>query len=71
MEVKLSSTAGKLAALALACFSFPWVPYLWGFTHPNLGDEVRSLVSFNALFVGSVLTIVAGLLAKSSKRKNY
>jgi alpha-1,2-mannosyltransferase len=63
MEVGFSSTAGKLAALALACFAFPWVPYLGGFAHPNLGDDVLSLVSFNALFVGSVLVMVSGVLA--------
>ena len=63
MEVGFSSTAGKLAALSLACFAFPWVPYLWAFAHPNFGDYVRGLVSFNALFVGSVLVMVSGVLA--------
>ena len=68
MEVGFSSGVGKLAALALACFAFPWVPYLWGFLHPNFGDDVRSLVSFNALFVGSVLVMVSGVLAARGTR---
>jgi len=63
MEVGFSSAAGKLAALALACFAVPWVPYLWAFTHATLGQDVRDLVSYNALFVASLLVMASGLLA--------
>jgi hypothetical protein len=63
MEVGFSRPEGKLAALALACFAFPRVPYYWGVAHPNFGDDVRSLISFNALFVGSMLVMVSGVLA--------
>jgi alpha-1,2-mannosyltransferase len=63
MEVGFSSVAGKLAALALACFAFPWVPYLWAFAHPTLGQDVRDVVSYNALFVAALLVMASGVLA--------
>ncbi len=63
MEVGFSSAAGKLAAVALACLAFPWVPYLWAFAHPTLGQDVRDVVSYNALFVGALLVMASGVLA--------
>ncbi len=63
MEVGLSSAAGRLAALALACFAFPWVPYLWAFAHPTRGQDVRDLVTYNALFVAALLVMASGVLA--------
>jgi len=63
MEVGFFSTAGKLAALALACFAYPWLAYRLGFMHPTLGDDVRDLLSRNALFVAALLLMASGVLA--------
>lgn len=63
MEVGLSSASGKLAALALACSLFPWVPYLRTIERPTLGQDVRDLVSYNALFVVALLVMASGVLA--------
>jgi alpha-1,2-mannosyltransferase len=63
MEVGLSSASGKLAALALACSVFPWLPYLRTIVHPTLGQDVRNLVSYNALFVVALVVMASGVLA--------
>jgi alpha-1,2-mannosyltransferase len=63
MEVGISSASGKLAALALACFAVPWVLYLRTIEHPTLVEDVRDLVSYNALFVAALVVMASGVLA--------
>jgi hypothetical protein len=69
MEIGFSTFAGRLAALSLACFTFPWLAYRVGYVHPDLGDDVIDLLGRNALFVAAVLVMVSGLLAARGPRR--
>ena len=71
MEVGLSTAAGKLAAVSLACFTFPWLAYRAAYVHPNLGDDLIDLLGRNALFVAALLVMVSGLLAAKESAVLY
>jgi len=64
MEVGFSTAAGKLAAVSLACFTFPWVAYHDAYTHSNLGGG-------NPLFIAALLVMVSGLLAAEVPGRRY
>jgi alpha-1,2-mannosyltransferase len=63
MEVGLNSAAGRVAAVALAIFTFPWFDFIDVPIHPSLGQEIVAGVTRNALFVAALLILVIGILA--------
>jgi alpha-1,2-mannosyltransferase len=69
MEVRLSSAAGRVAAVALAIFTFPWFDFLPFVRHPSLGQDFTAVLGRNALFVAAVLILATGILAARPVRE--
>lgn len=62
MEVGLRSFPGKLAAVALALFTFPWIAYRFPAIHPSINQEILIGTSRNVLLGAALLVLLAGAL---------
>ena len=63
MEVGLGSVPGKIAAISLALFTFPWLAFKEQVVHPTLVRDLLTAASENALFVAALLAIASAALA--------
>ncbi len=68
LEVGLRSASGKVAAIALAIFVYPWPSYTLAL-HPSFSQDLVAAISRNALFVASLLVIASGWLAMKEARR--